>query len=323
MALVTRADVLEQLGLTDDTNEQVALALGVDTSGDVTSVQYAVGSDNSTLTVTITGGADAGAHTFTAGVSPYATIGELVTGIMALEGPEVEAGVPDSEPASPLEEVSVTVNAGIPDFVGKIRFDSVGVSTELSSFIDTAITQAEARACTTTYRKTISQAAVSERVSGGDVLIFSSPSVQSATIKRVDIDGTVLETLSATSYYIDPEAGIAHIDGSDGYSYGGWHEGVAPTPARNRRRSGGFSGARYPNWLLEYTGGYTTATVPADLLGVLRQHAIDIVLSRRLNRRLVSGAVLSTNQTYRSEQEMFAQHTIDLMPWMRPEGVVG
>jgi hypothetical protein len=319
MALVTRASVLEQLGIADSTTDAVVFTIAFDESGGATSALISV-SDGS-VTVNVAGGDDSGINgPFLS--ATYPTTADIVAALNALDGITAAAQVAGSEPWTPTKAVDfVAISAASP--IRNVVYAGTGVSSELTSYIDTLIGDVEARAARMCGRSSFESVAVTEEVEGGTVLEFSTTPVTAVTsIQQLDNAGSVVKTLSASDYNLNENAGIAYASGgsSDGSWTGSAVSGVAYRPARNRAPSRRFASgqARYK---LTYTGGYTTSTVPDDLVGVLRQHVVDRLLARTDSRSLASGSIVSSSKTARTPAEMDEMMRRDLAPWTRP-GVV-
>ena len=294
MAICTRAQVLQYLGLSDTSSEEPAIIIQVlATSGSSTVSQVGLGISSFVLTVTptVTAGPDISPATFDLLSSARDTLSELTTGLNAL--PYLNAIRATEDANVPSSLISVDSEPIAANTISTITYNNPA-SDGTEGLIDTLIPAVELEFERFTGRKVDSES-LDERYDGdgAEVIVLRSAPATVTTVTLVSADGTAT-SVASTEYYVDTERGLLYARSGSTSSYGFVPDGMGDQPARNRAPL-----YRWPegtrNVRVQYTGGWST--VPADLTIAAVRRVADLVLDRRNNRMLKSDAMQGRSLT--------------------------
>lgn len=322
MALTTRANVLQELGLTDDATEEGVIAVTfVGTgSGSISFPSLTTmklndnGSDVLTIDFTATD-----ADTLSKVVTRINTTtnfqGFLVDGVdgnisSTLINASTEVILPDGE----SEHLTYTnsaagTNAAIIDrIISEVEGE---VGRYCGRFDEDDGTQTfESGTRTETYDGTGSN----------NIVLRNAPVSSITSVKHIDDSGNET-TLSATSYRVSKNGILHKLSGDGNVGFYDEFEHMSTDGPRRRMRTGPVWCRGFRNYEVVYVAGYSS--VPSDLEGVVIDICCDAYLNRRENREL--GQHQAGGQTVQRKPiaELVALRKHRLSPYVRGSGVIG
>lgn len=311
MAICTRAQVLQYLGLSDTASSEPAIVVQAVTpsgSSTVSQVGFGVSSNVLTVTPTVTSGPSITAATFDLTSASYDTLSELVTALNALPYLNAELAAADGTVPSTLlsfggEPVAANTIETV-TYTNPTTDGTVGL-------IDTLIPVVQAMFERYTGR-VVDSASLDERYDGSGaetITLRTAPVTTVTAVSIIDASGTAT-TVESTDYYADLTAGVLYARrgvGYDGFRPDGWGD----RPAINRMPLYHWPRGT-KNVRVQYTGGYSS--VPADLSNAAVRMVCDLVLDRRNNRMLASSSMDKRSITRASEEELVRTY---FGPWRR------
>jgi hypothetical protein len=314
MALCTRAQVLQRIGLVDDavTNGAIAISLA---SG-VTN--FTLTKTGNTLSIESTGVVDEVEYDLTDPAND--TMGELVSLMNARSSMNAElvSGVASGLASSLLVDVTLNLPSPSTDNVTILNYTNVTNNTT-AALIDALIEECDAaiaRHCNRYNRangaEEFSSGSRTETYDGtgsSALLLRSYPVTAVTSVVFLDEEGNVSQTLASTDYKLNAATGTLHLarnalrlgnDGSDGRV---WSDAGSSGPYWQQVKNGWPEGRQ--NIRVVYTGGY--ATIPSDLRGVAIDSVVTAYLNRRNNMRVASESGVGASASYLSIDQIVAQ----------------
>lgn len=294
--------MLQYLGLSDTSASEPAIVVqAVTPSGSSTVSQVTLGLASNVLTVTptVTSGPSITAATFDLTSASYDTLTELVTALNALGYLNAQLASGDGTVPSTLISVDATPISA--NTLATITYDNPTTDGTVG-LIDSLIPMVQAEFESYTGR-VVDEASIDERYDGGwagTITLRSAPvaSVSAVTVYDADGDGTAV---ASTSYYLDGTAGVLHARSGIDAGYG-YFEGDGPS--RNRLPRYYWPGDLTKNVRVQYTGGWGSGEVPADLQMNAARRVADLVMDRRNSRLMQSDAMQGRTLTRANEEEV-------------------
>lgn len=312
MAICTRAQVLQYLGLTDTSSSEPAIIVQAVTpsgSSTVSQVTLSIASFVLTVTPTVTAGPSITAATFDLLDEDYDTLSELTTALNAL--PYLNAIRAAEDATVPSSLISVDNTPITANTQATIVYENPTTGGTVG-LIDTLIPMVEAEFERFTGRKVDSES-LDERYDGdgAEMIVLRSAPATVTAVSLIDADGSAT-SVASTEYYVDTERGFLYARSGSTHTYGFVPDGMGDRPARNRAPL-----YRWPegtrNVRVQYTGGWST--VPSDLSLAAVRRVADLVLDRRNNRFLKSDAMQGRTLTrVDSEYDTLMEY---FGPWRR------
>jgi hypothetical protein len=295
VAICTRNQVLQYIGLSDTSSEEPAIIVQAVTpsgSSTVSQVTLSIASFVLTVTPNVTAGAAISPATFDLLDEDYDTLSELTTALNALGYLNAIRATEDATVPSSLISVDATPIAA--NTLGTITYDNPTTDSTVG-LIDTLIPAVELEFERFTGRK-VDAEALDERYDGdgAEVIVLRSAPATVTAVSLIDADGSAT-TVASTEYYADTERGFLYARSGSTHTYGFVPDGYGDGPARNRAPL-----YRWPegtrNVRVQYTGGWSTDSndpnfVPADLSLAACRRIADLIADRRNNRMMTTDSM--------------------------------
>lgn len=318
MALTTRANVLQRLGLTDDVTAVGAIAFcysGAEfalSSVTVNSDRELVVVDNAStvLTIDLTSG-------------DYDTVGEVATAINGVTNfsATVVDGVSSSLASTLLVEAThAALSGGRPEYVTYTN-DAAGTNGALIDQLISESEQAVGRYCgrynSETGLQTFESSQITETYDGTgspDLVLRADPVTAVSSVKYIDHSGNST-TIPSTDYRFSTNGVLHKLAGSFNTFYDFTDFEASGEGRRLTQRVGPSWIRGFRNYEVTYTAGY--ATVPADLVGVVTDIVVQAFLDRRESGSVSQSQAGGHTRQYRPIAELVELHRMRLMPHMR------